>query len=86
MSETPEASKPPSSDEVRARINSALKELTAQRTMLIEVFPLIDAVADALSFIPVKKLTDAGLNSEAIDLNRAKNTLAKAIKLLEPHK
>jgi hypothetical protein len=85
MSDTPQTPQP-SPDEVRARINAALRELGEQRTMLIEVFPLVDAVADALSFISLKKLNDAGLNSEAIDLNRAKNTLDKALKLLEPHR
>lgn len=86
MSDTPEPPKQPSPDEVKGRINAALRELAAQRTMLIELFPLIDAVADALSFIPMKKLNEAGLTSEATDLNRAKNTLAKALKLLEPHR
>lgn len=85
MSDTPQTPQP-SPDEVKGRINAALRELAEQRTMLIEVFPLIDAVADALSFIVVKKLSDAGLHSEATDLSRAKNTLAKALKLLEPHR
>lgn len=85
MSDTPQIPQP-SPDEEKARINAALKELAAQRTMLIEVFPLVDAVADALTFIQAKTLIDAGLPKEASDLDRAKRTLWKAIKLLEPHK
>lgn len=85
MSDTPQTPQP-SPDEVKGRINAALRELAEQRTMLIEVFPLVDAVADALSFIPIKNLEAAGLMSEARDLHRAKNTLNKALKLLEPHR